>query len=85
MTITLPQELEAFVKARVTGRGFASASEYVSELVRRDEERARQERFEALIQHGLDSPCSTRTWEELSDDWTARIAAAHSAKSLSAQ
>ena len=83
--ISLPEELKAFVDARVAAGGYDSASAYLGELLRRDEEQAAEERFAALIQEGLDSPRSTRTWEEMREDWTARIAAARSVKSLPAQ
>ena len=76
MNISLSDELKAFVDARVKARGYSSTSEYMRELVRRDEERASEERFVALIQEGLDSPISTRTWEEHRAELQARIDAA---------
>lgn len=85
MHISLPQELKAFVDARVEAGDYDSASAYLSALLRRDEERAAEERFAALIQEGLDSPPSTRTWEEMRDDWTARIVAARSTENLPAR
>lgn len=72
MNISLPDELRAFVDARVKARGYSSASEYVRDLVRRDEERASEERFKALIQEGLDSPPG-RPWEEHRAELRARI------------
>jgi putative addiction module CopG family antidote len=56
MNISLTDDLKAFVDARIKARGYSSASEYVRDLVRRDEERAAEERFVALIHEGLDSP-----------------------------
>ena len=95
MNISLTDELKAFVDARVKARGYSSTSEYMRELVRRDEERAAEERFVALIQEGIDSGPSSRTWEEhraelnalrLADTTpfgalNARIAAARAAES----
>lgn len=80
MNISLTDELKAFVDARVKARGYSSTSEYMRELVRRDEERAAEERFRALIQEGVDSGLDPRSWDELRDGWTARIAASRSAK-----
>ena len=79
MNISLTDELKAFVDARVKARGYSSTSEYMRELVRRDEERAAEERFVALIQEGIDSGPSSRTWEE--HELNARIAAARAAES----
>ena len=56
MNISLTDDLKAFVDSRIKARGYSSTSEYVRELVRRDEELAKEERFRALIQEGLDSP-----------------------------
>jgi antitoxin ParD1/3/4 len=39
LTISLPEELKWFVRRRVTLAGYASASEYVRELIRHDVER----------------------------------------------
>lgn len=85
MNISLTDELKAFVDARVQARGYSSTSEYMRDLVRRDEERAAEERFVALIQEGIDSGPATRTWEEQRDAWTARIAAARAAKDTAPQ
>lgn len=81
MNISLTDDLKAFVDSRIKARGYSSASEYVRDLVRRDEERASEERFKALIQEGLDSGPDPRSWEELREEWTGRIEAARSAKS----
>ena len=55
MNISLTNDLKAFVDSRVKSRGYSSSSEYVRDLLRRDEERAKEERFKAQIQAGLDS------------------------------
>ncbi|MFN8589763.1 MAG: ribbon-helix-helix domain-containing protein, partial [Candidatus Eisenbacteria bacterium] len=39
MNISLPESLEAFVDEQVEQRGFGSRSEYVRELVRKDQDR----------------------------------------------
>lgn len=85
MNISLPEELKSFVDAHAEVDGYDSVSACLSELLQRDETRAAEARFAALIQEGLDSPCTTRTWAEMRDDWTARIAAASSAKNMPAQ
>ena len=78
MNISLTHDLKAFVDARIKARGYSSASEYVRDLVRRDEERAAEERFVALIHEGLDSPVG-RSWEDHRAELRARLADSKSA------
>jgi antitoxin ParD1/3/4 len=70
MNISLPVKLKAFVDRRVSTGGYGSHSEYVRELVRRDQERAAVERLRGLIQEGLDSG-EGPSWEELRAELTA--------------
>jgi antitoxin ParD1/3/4 len=39
MNISLPQTLKTFVDDQVAGRGYGTSSEYVRELIRRDQDR----------------------------------------------
>jgi antitoxin ParD1/3/4 len=39
MNISLPEALKSFVDAQVNSRGFGTSSEYVRELIRKDQER----------------------------------------------
>lgn len=55
MNISLTEDLKAFVEARIKARGHSSTSEYMRDLLRRDEERAKEDRFRTLIQEGLES------------------------------
>jgi antitoxin ParD1/3/4 len=73
MNISLTDDLKAFVDSRIKARGYSSCSEYVRDLVRRDEERAKEERFKALIQEGLDSPLDGIPWEEVRAGWLNQI------------
>lgn len=41
MNISLPGQLKSFVDEQVTQRGYGTCSEYVRELIRRDQERLR--------------------------------------------
>ncbi len=56
MNISLTEDLKAFVDTRVKSRGYSSSSEYVRDLLRRDEEKLKEEHFQKLIQDGLESP-----------------------------
>jgi antitoxin ParD1/3/4 len=64
MNISLTDDLKAFVDSRVKSRGYSSSSEYVRDLLRRDEERAGEERFKALIEEGIQSE-SAGDWDDL--------------------
>lgn len=79
LNISLSEELKAFVDARTQARGYSSASEYVHELLHRDEEqareeRAKEERFRTLIQEGLDSGPG-RPWTQVKAELLARTQA----------
>lgn len=41
MNISLPEALKEFVDQQVAGAGYGTSSEYVRELIRRDQERVR--------------------------------------------
>jgi antitoxin ParD1/3/4 len=66
MNISLPESLKSFVDQRVTERGYSTHSEYVRDLVRKDELDAAHARLKSLLADGLASPIS-RPWAELRD------------------
>jgi antitoxin ParD1/3/4 len=76
MNISLTDDLKAFVDTCVKSRGYSSSSEFVRDLLRREEDRQKEERLKALIQEGLDSPIDPRPWEEIRESWSNRINAA---------
>jgi antitoxin ParD1/3/4 len=41
MNISLPESMKDFIDAQVVDRGFGTSSEYVRELIRREQERCR--------------------------------------------
>ncbi|ODT63860.1 type II toxin-antitoxin system ParD family antitoxin [Phenylobacterium sp.] len=53
MNISLPEALKAFVDEQVAGRGYGTSSEYVRELIRRDQDR---QRLKGLLLEGAASP-----------------------------
>lgn len=53
MNISLPEALKAFVDEQVAGRGYGTSSEYVRELIRRDQDR---QRLRQLLLEGAASP-----------------------------
>lgn len=52
MNISLPEALKAFVDDQVTRRGYGTSSEYVRELIRRDQD---QTRLRELLLVGAES------------------------------
>ncbi len=56
MNISLPDSMKAFVDQRVKTRGYGSHSEYLRDLVRRDELEAAKDKLRALVAEGLVSP-----------------------------
>lgn len=53
MNISLPEALKSFVDEQVSGRGYGTSSEYVRELIRRDQDR---QRLRELLLEGAASP-----------------------------
>lgn len=76
MNISLPEAMKAFVEEQVNSGGYGSASEYVRELVRRDQKERAQARLEALLLEGLESgeplPLNAEYRETLLHDLEAR-------------
>jgi len=82
MNISLSEELSSFVVASAHEAGFSSSSEYVQDLLQREQERAKAARFRRLIQEGLDSGHG-RPWEEHKAELLARIESARQAAAQS--
>ncbi len=55
MNIALPESMKHFVQEQAAAGGYGSASEYVRELIRADQQRKRTEQIDALLEEGLDS------------------------------
>ena len=53
MNISLPEALKSFVDDQVSTRGYSTSSEYVRELIRRDQDR---QRLRDLLLEGAASP-----------------------------
>jgi antitoxin ParD1/3/4 len=53
MNISLPDPLKSFVDEQVKQRGYGTSSEYVRDLIRKDQERTR---FRSLLLEGAASP-----------------------------
>lgn len=53
MNISLPESLKSFVDRQVSSRGYGTSSEYVRELIRKDQDR---EHLRGLLLAGAMSP-----------------------------
>ena len=77
MNVSLPDGLKRVVEERVASGDYASASDYVRDLIRRDAEHKRRwAEYDALIQEGIDSGISERSLDEIFDSALARARAA---------
>lgn len=73
-TITLSQQQDSWVKARIRSGDYTNDSEYIRDLIRRDQEQAAQQQaLRQAIQEGLGSGVSRRT---MSGIWAASKARA---------
>lgn len=77
MNISLPEPLREWVEAQIKRGRYGNASEYLRELIRRDQERQAQERLEQLlldgIRSGAASPLTKKDWAEVRADVTKRL------------
>ena len=66
LNISLPNQVTDFIEQQSMADGFATPSEYVFDLVLREQARlAQQKRIESMLLEGLNSGAST----EMTDDW----------------
>jgi len=66
MNISLPDQMKAWVESRSEDGRYSNASDYVRDLIRRDQQRADEiAELNALIQEGIDSGISDRTVEDV--------------------
>jgi antitoxin ParD1/3/4 len=66
MNISLPDRLKAWVDERVAQGRYSSVSDYVRDLMRRDQDAAEaRARLQAAIDAGRESPPSDRTIEDI--------------------
>ena len=77
LNISLPGPLREWIDAQIKGGRYGNASEYLRELIRRDQERQAQGRLEALLLEGVKSgtasPLTKQDWEELRTEVAERL------------
>jgi len=66
MNISLPDQMKAWVESRSEDGRYSNASDYVRDLIRRDQQRVESiEELNVLIQEGIDSGISDRSIEDV--------------------
>lgn len=75
-TITLSDQQDAWVKARIASGDYTNDSEYFRDLIRRDQEQNSKYRtLQAAIAEGLGSPDSDRTVPQIMEEVERRLKA----------
>ena len=66
MNVSLPDPMKDWVEAQARTGRYSNASDYVRDLIRRDQERtAKLTELQKLITEGIESGISTRTIDDL--------------------
>ncbi len=66
MNVSLPDPMKAWVEAQVHGGQYGNASDYVRDLIRRDQqEREQIKTLQAAITKGLESGMSDRAMQDI--------------------
>lgn len=74
---SLPDPMKAWVEAQAKGGKYGNASDYIRDLIRKDQERRDKiAQFQALIDEGLESGVSSRTMQDVLGEARERAAAA---------
>lgn len=76
MNVSLPEDLKEYVEAQ-TKSGYSTPSEYVRELIRRDQKRRAREKLDAMLLEGLNSgvpiPVDAKFWSDLKQEALAKL------------
>ncbi len=70
MNISLPDSLKSFVDEQVMTRGYGTSSEYVRELIRKDQDR---QQLRTLLLAGASSPPTASVDGDYFDSLRARV------------
>ena len=70
MNVSLPEALKDFVEDQVSARGYSTSSEYVRELIRKDQDR---QRLRGLLLEGAVSPQAVTADADYFDELRSRV------------
>ena len=65
MNVSLPASMKDWVEAQARSGRYSNASDYVRDLIRRDQQRAARDELQRLITKGVESGLSTRSMDDL--------------------
>jgi antitoxin ParD1/3/4 len=71
MNISVPDEMKAFVEARMAQEGYASASEYLRALIRDAQKRQARQQLEAKLLEGMQGPTTVmdrKDWDSIKQE-----------------
>lgn len=78
MNISLPPTLKEWVEDQVNRRGFGTASEYIRQVLRDEQERQVRQRIDTALIEGIDSGPSTamtaKDWNDVRQEGRRRLA-----------
>lgn len=68
MSFALPEAMRQYIDARVASGHYGNTSEYIRDLVRKDQEAQAVQRLRSLVEEGLASgPAQARSEDDLSE------------------
>lgn len=80
MNVSLPDPMKAWVEAQVNGGQYGNASDYVRDLIRRDQQdREKIKTLQDAITKGIESGMSDRTMQEILKEARSKAKAAKNA------
>ena len=75
MNISVPEPMREWVQKQISGGRYASSSDYVRDLIRRDQDKASKlEALQAAIVEGFESGISDKTFEDILNEARANTA-----------
>lgn len=76
MNVSLPDQMKAWVEKQAESGRYGNASDYVRDLIRRDQERTDKiAEFQRLVDEGIASGISTRSLDEVWEEARRRARA----------
>ena len=77
MNVSLPNQMKAWVEAQVQGGQYGNVSDYVRDLIRRDQQSREQiKTLQAAITKGLESGISDRSMQDILKEARSKAKAA---------
>jgi antitoxin ParD1/3/4 len=77
MNISLSNQLQDWVQTQITTGNYASSSDYISDLISRDQEMRKVQILQTAITDGLNSNISHRSMDELLDEARIKFQSSH--------